>query len=181
MNVELVPARGIGMLGQIWLLYQKAFPAAEKKPFWMILKRRKQGGCEILSLRLEDGSFGGLAITMLYQDLVLLDYFAVNGKRRGKGIGSASLKAIQKRYEGKRLFLEIESPEEKCQNLEERRRRKHFYLKNGMTQTGLLVLLFQIEMEVLAYQCSLSFEEYFALYEDMFKEKAGDKVKKLTR
>ena len=46
---------------------------------------------EILSIENDTGDFLGLAITILYNGIVLLDYFAVDDSQRDGGIGSAAL------------------------------------------------------------------------------------------
>ncbi len=151
-----------GQILQIKKLYKKSFPRIERKPFSIITRKQKQGSMEILSL--DDNGFVGLGITMMYKDLVLLDYFAIDTDIRGKGYGRDALTLLKSRYEGKRLFLEIEQPDEKASNNEERVRRKDFYIRNGLSETGIMVNLFGIDMELLSYDCELTFEEYYNLY-----------------
>ncbi len=62
----------------------------------------------------------------------LLDYLAGDESQRGTGIGTEILKLMRSHYEGKGVFLEIESVYEDCDNKAERIRRKHFYEKCGM-------------------------------------------------
>ena len=67
------------------------------------------------------------------------------------------------------MVIEIERTEgpqaERAENAGDRIRRKAFYLRNGMTPTGLLVNLFGVEMEVLTCGRELTFEEYHSIYE----------------
>ena len=93
-------------------LYEKTFPRSEKKPFFVILQKRRKGTMEIISVEDENGGFLGFAITILHKDIVLLDYFAISPTCRGKGIGTKVLEALEQRYEGKRILLEIEDPDE---------------------------------------------------------------------
>lgn len=160
LNLEIA---GKQQMPQIKRLYKRAFPRNERKPFFIILRNQKQGNMEILSLN--DGNFAGLCITMFYQDLVLLDYFAIDENIRGKGYGREALVHLRRRYQGKRFFLEIEQPEDGADNNEERIRRKRFYLENGFSETGIVVNLFGVTMELLCYDCKLTFEEYYELYE----------------
>ena len=97
-------------------------------------------------------------------DLVLLDYFAIDDSKRGKGYGSKALKLLQERYAGYRFFLEIERTDVEADNIEERKRRKSFYLQNGMTELSVHAVLFGVKMELLGYQCEVNFEEYRNLY-----------------
>lgn len=150
-------------LAQIKQLYLLSFPKEERKPFWLIRGKTKQGTMEILSVK-QENDFSGLAITVLHKDLLLLDYFAIAPQVRGKGIGSQVLEALQQRYHDKRLFLEIEQPVEDAPNLEQRIKRKQFYLRNGFTESGLKVDLFGVKMEILCCQCEITEEEYLSLY-----------------
>lgn len=144
-------------------LYIAAFPSAERKPFWLIQLKHWQKKADIWAIE-NDEEFAGFAITMKNEDLVLLDYFAVSGEKRGLGLGGKSLKLLKDRYKGKRFFLEIENTEAEADNGEERRRRKQFYLNNGMTELDVRAKLFGVEFELLGYECKVSFEEYFSLY-----------------
>lgn len=155
-------------------LYEISFPNAEKKPFSLILKKASEGKMEILVL-IRDEIPVGLIITILHKDLVLLDYFAVDERHRGNGIGSEALKLFRERYKNKRLFLEIEIQDDKAENSDQRRKRKAFYLRNGLYETGLLVTLFGVDMEILVFDsdCTLSFEEYHSVYLAMGKKIAS--------
>jgi len=145
-------------------IYLEAFPRAERKPFRMMKKKARQGAMELLSI-LDGGRMVGLAVTVRYQDVVLLDYFAISSSCRGWGYGSEALELLKKRYEGQRLILEIELTDGYAVNQKDRIRRKKFYLKNGMKETGLCVRVFQVPMEVLTVGGSLTYEEYHAVYE----------------
>lgn len=154
-------------LANIRPLYEEAFPKSEKKPFEFILQKREQASFEILEIVDEAQEFCGLAIMMLYEALVLLDYFAIAPQCRGRGLGSQALKDLQERYAGKKFMLEVEStvgldalPEsEKHLRL----RRKAFYLRNGMRPMDFQVDLFGVEMEILAYGEKVTFEEYYSI------------------
>ena len=164
---------------EIRTLYESAFPECEKKPFWLIRVKNKQGKADMWYLK-EDGVFVGLAITMNHKNLVLLDYFAIDEKRRGNGIGSKALKALQTYYSGRQFFLEIESVYEESDNLEERKRRKEFYLKNDMTPMQIMVHLFGTNMEVLGYGCKINFEEYISVYSYAYGKKFSSRIRQLA-
>ncbi|MBQ8527845.1 MAG: GNAT family N-acetyltransferase [Lachnospiraceae bacterium] len=156
-------------------LYNEAFPANEKKPFWMIRWKCKQKVSDVWVLE-QDDEFVGLAITMNGENLVLLDYFAVRSDKRGSGIGSQALAVLQEKYGEQRFFLEIESIEEGAKTQEERERRKKFYLANGMQELGVEVTLFGVDMELLGCNCNVDFEEYRGLYFDIYGNWAAKNV-----
>ena len=126
---EAVTERQLRNIGE---LYSTAFPAEEQKPFSLLLEKRDEGFVELLSIEDEKETFVGLAIVIVYDDLCLLDYFAVLPQRRGMGAGSSALKLLLNRYADKRLLLEIESTKKEASNSEQRLRRKAFYTANGM-------------------------------------------------
>lgn len=145
------------------MLYLKSFPQSERKPFNLIKIWQKSGKMEILEIS-DQNSFCGLVITVLCEDLVLIDYLAISSELQGKGVGSAAIELIRKRYSGKRIFLEIETTLKNCADLENRLRRKHFYLKNGLTECGFSVYLFGVEMEILTFNSPITYDEYIKVY-----------------
>ncbi len=165
---------------RIYRLYQNAFPANEKKPFSMIRSMQKKGKTDIWYCE-EEGKFAGLIITINGPDKILLDYLAVVKKRRGCGIGSRMLKKMREQYAGKGVFLEIEIVTEDAENYVERKRRKQFYLSNGLSEMHTYVSLFGVDMELLGFECKLTFEEYHAFYRDNYSEWAAEHVKKTEK
>lgn len=176
--MKVVKARTLFQWIKIYHLYQSAFPSAEKKPFSMIVSMQKKGKSDVWYCE-KDGAFAGLAITINGPDKILLDYLAVNQKRRGQGIGTEILQTMRHIYEGKGLFLEIEIVSENAKNFEERKQRKQFYLGNGMTELQVYVELFGVEMELLGFDCALTFKEYHDFYRDNYNEWAAEHVKEI--
>lgn len=171
------PTRHIEWL-KLRLLYRKAFPRCERKPFSVIRRLKREGRSEILYFYGE-GGFLGLAITVSGGGKVLLDYLAVKGERRGEGIGSEMLRFLQERFSDKGMFLEIEIPYDDAENAEERRRRKNFYLRSGMSQTDTRVSLFGVDMELLTFGCSIDYDEYLEFYCKNIGEFAREHIKKI--
>ena len=164
-------------LEQIHQLYEAAFPASEKKPFSLILEKRASGAVEILAIEDDKKRFRGLIITILYKDMVLIDYFAIDEESRGIGIGSDILKLFTARYAKKRVFLEIESTvSELVEDYDIKIRRKAFYEKNGLTSQDYLVNLFGVEMEIMTFHCNICFEEYHEMLVHVYGEGVRDKV-----
>lgn len=159
-------------------LYDVSFPKDEKKPFSLILEKTAEGLMEILIL-IKDNSPVGLMITLQNNDLVLLDYFAIDTMRRGEGLGSVALDLFRQRYSGKRCLLEIEIIDDNAENALQRRQRKNFYLKNGLYETNIWVTLFGVDMEILIFdnRYSVSYEEYYNIYQAMGK-KIADRLKR---
>ena len=159
-TVSLVPAEGT-LLEMLRELYLEAFPAEERKPFFIMEELCRKGQMEMLAI-LEGDTFIGLDINMLAPgtDLCLLDYFAIAPSVRGGGYGSAALKCICERFAGQQFIFEIEPEDEVADNAEQRRRRKAFYLRNGLRESGLFVSLFGVPFELLSTKQGLRYEDY---------------------
>lgn len=170
--MEIKKANGAKELFYIYRLYKRAFPLAERKPFLVMMRKCRKGLAEMLIIKNSD--LCGLAITAIYNDYVLLDYFAISESKRGAGIGSEAIKLLCDMYKGKKFFLEIESTKVRSDNSEQRESRKRFYLKNGLTEMGTSVILFGIEMELLSNGCNITYDEYKELYRKTY----GDAITK---
>lgn len=174
--LQYASPKGIIQWAQVYKLYQKAFPASEKKPFSIILKKYKEGKTHIWRFT-RNGKFAGLIITINGDEHILLDYLAVEERRRGTGIGTDILSLMRSHYAGKGVFLEIESVYEDCDNKAERLRRKHFYEKCGMESMEVFVWLFGVKMELMGFGCRLSYEQYQGFYRDNYGPWAADHIK----
>ncbi len=159
---------------RIYALYRRAFPQEERKPFSMIRRMKKAGKTDLWLLD-RDGRFAGLAITINGPDTILLDYFAIRGRMRGQGVGSAALQAILQKYADKAFFLEIEYPLNGDPD-GHMTRRKAFYLRNGLTEMGTHALLFGVPMELLGHGCQLTFDEYREFYRTNYSDWAAQHV-----
>ena len=164
---------------RLYRLYLSAFPAAERKPFSMMLRMWKKGKTDIWCVR-SGGEFAGLAITINGPDLILLDYFAVAKHRRGQGIGTKALSLIRDQYRNKGFFLEIETTLKETPELPIRLRRKQFYLAAGLQELHTTAKLFGVDMELLGVDCSLDYERYKAFYRDNYNQWAADHITKDT-
>lgn len=188
MQLRLTEAVTEQQMKNIRELYDNAFPKEERKPFSLILQKKDEGVTEILAIEDENKAFCGLMITILYKDIVLLDYFAIAGEKRGKGLGSEILRLMQKRCEGKRLLLEIEdttkwipaeeadaekyihyaAAEQLTPEDQQKLRRKAFYLRNGMHPMEYRVELFGVDMEILTYPKAVAYKEYHEIFEKVY-------------
>ena len=167
--MELKKLKSIKQLINIYKLYHSSFPKEEKKPFLLILIGILKKRFEVFSIENETDGFIGLAIILKYNDLILLDFFSISSDIRSRGYGSKVLNLLKEYYKNYRFFLEIENPYDvKSLNLEERKKRQKFYIKNGFTPLPFRSNLFGVEMEILSYDCTLNFEEYHSLYINQF-------------
>jgi GNAT superfamily N-acetyltransferase len=160
---------------RLYRLYLSAFPREERKPFSVIRNMYRNKKTDIWFVS-EQGTFLGFATT-INGSLILLDYLAVAPKFRGQGIGTQILLTLKKTYSGKGLFAEIESAYECHPDQEERLRRKQFYLNCGMEQLNVMASVFGVKMELLGWNCHLTFADYQAFYRDHYSPWAAQHIK----
>lgn len=160
---------------RLYRLYISAFPRAERKPFSMICRMYRAGKTDVWCLEYA-GGFAGLGITINGQDMILLDYFAIEKDKRGRGIGTAALKKLMEHYNRKGFFLEIESTFEDAPNAVQRQKRKAFYLAAGLEELGVQAKLFGVNMELLGIRCSFDYPAYRNFYRDNYSQWAADHI-----
>ncbi len=140
------------------------FPADEIKPFGRIKETCEKGEYMGYGLYEHADDKECLAYAWLCtipsENWVLLDYYAVTEKLRGKGLGSRFLHKILEDYtQGAPVIIEVEDPdkigdhpgvsleEEKTKRL----RRIGFYLRNGVKETELRARVFQVNYSIMVY------------------------------
>lgn len=147
---------------QVYALYEEAFPEEEKKPLALMETLTAEKKMEMLAVT-EDGEFIGLAMNMLSEKTALLDYFAIAPDKRSGGYGSRAVRALLERFRDKKYIFEIEMQDETAENALDRKRRKAFYLRNGLKETGLFANVYQTDFELLTPDGSLTFGEYVGM------------------
>ena len=115
---------------QIKQLYETAFPEDEQIP-WKDLMRLI-GEMPLDFTAYYDGqTFIGFTIVYPRMSFNWFWYFAVREELRGKGYGQQILTQLIERYEGQPFVLDMESTTQVCDNLEQRKQRQAFYIRNG--------------------------------------------------
>lgn len=174
-NITLAPPKKILHWLQLYVLYRRSFPRAERKPFLTILKKYRAGSTDVWCI-LEETQFLGFAATMNSPTLVMLDYLAVLKQHRSRGIGSVALKKLMMRYADRAFLLEIESPYEPGSDQILRKKRKQFYVNFGMEPLQIMAEVFGVKMELLGKNCSIDFEQYRNFYHDFYKPWAAKHI-----
>lgn len=152
-------AEGSPYRRQVMELYESAFPKEEKKPFAVMEMLAKEGKMELTAI-VEEETWLGLAFFMICDRNVILDYFAISPALRSGGYGGRAVKKIMERFQDKKLIFEIEKLDEGAENAVDRRRRKRFYLRNGMKETGVFANVYQTDFELLTADGTLEYEAY---------------------
>lgn len=115
-------------------LYETAFPVEEQIPWRELMRLVGEMGLDFTSYY-EGETFLGFTIVYPRPSFNWFWYFAVCDQFRGQGIGQQILSQLLERYKDKVNVLDMESPTQPCDNLEQRQRRHDFYLRNGFRDT----------------------------------------------
>ena len=169
MELKNILKNGTEFKEQVYMLYEEAFPAEEKKPISLMEHLAEKGQMELFAATDQD-EFVGLAFNMMDGNTALLDYFAVSPEKRNGGYGSKSLKLLLERFRSNKYIFEIEMQDEKAENAQDRKRRKAFYLRNGLKETGLFAHVYGTDFELLTPDGSLTYDEYTGFLERILGE-----------
>ena len=136
MKIRLVNIiRDASHLGDIERLYLTSFPEDERAPFYRLVKNTRKRNINFFAC-MDGDEWAGFVYIINHKDLSYIFYLAVDEEKRGRGLGTAILKAVLEKYKGRRLFLAIEQPDERAKNYAQRLRRQSFYLRAGFHRLG---------------------------------------------
>lgn len=180
---------------QTRLLYghqmQRDFPESELKPLESILRMKRAGEYDVLGAH-DGGTM--VAYALVYHPrrgrVLLLDYLAVEGDYRGRGIGTALLGALKAHYaeEADVLLIECERPKA-APDEKQARKRIRFYEGSGAQLTSARVWLFEVEYSIMALPCGERVfpekrdwaQEILSLYRQMLEPDAYARNVRLIR
>ena len=130
-------------------LYETAFPDDEKIPWGHLMRLIDEMQLDFTACY-EGTTLIGFTIVYPHKPFNWFWYFAVKEELRGRGFGQRMLTRLVERYRGQNCVLDMESPEQKdCDNVEQRSRRRAFYLRNGFRDTHLFKRYDDIEMTIM--------------------------------
>ena len=120
------------------------FPSNELKPLDMIMNRREKGIYECLGL-FNEGELAGYVYLVRLKEDYLIDYLAIDKKRRNAGYGGELIRLLSGYLvHVKSIIGEVEDPEyaQSEADRELRTRRQQFYFRNGFRDTGVKATCF---------------------------------------
>lgn len=133
---------------QIKQLYESAFPEEEQIPWDDLM--RLIGEMHLDFTAYYDGEdFIGFTIIYPRPSFNWYWYFAVRDDLRSKGYGQEILSMTIERYKGLTSVFDMESPRQECDNIEQRKRRHAFYLRNGFRDTHVYKTFDTVEMTIM--------------------------------
>lgn len=121
--------------GIIRKLYETAFPVEEQIPYEDLMILMDKMPLDF-TVYYDDKEFIGFTIVYPRKTFNWFWYFAVRSELRGKGYGQQILSRLIEEYKDCMNILDMESPDQVCENLEQRKGRCAFYLRNGFRKTG---------------------------------------------
>lgn len=164
---------------QIEMIYtqrmREDFPPNELKPLSMIYKAVDNGIYTCLGLMEEDAILGYAFLVKLKEtEDYLIDYIATDKTKRNNGLGAIMLRELNAMLSNARSVIgEVENPafEEDIAKKELQIRRYNFYMRNGLTDTGVWVTCFGVPFIVLELECEEKHteEEIKSLYKQHYK------------
>ena len=129
-------------------LYETAFPLDERIPWDELMRLVKEMPLDFTAYY--DGEeFVGFIIVYPRKSFNWYWYFAVREELRGKGYGQQILAMLKEKYKGQSCVLDMESPTQDCDNIEQRKRRHAFYLRNGFRDTNVYRTYNDITMTIM--------------------------------
>ncbi len=175
MNVELIKTPW-SFRDMRWLKpwFEDAFPPEERPPFFVLYLRSNKGvdWWKIYA----GGRLTGFFYVMANRELAYIFYFAIHPEFRGRGIGTAALKALLRKYRRKRLFLAVEQADPSAKNYAARVKRREFYLRNGLQDLGQKVQEGSVVYDLLGTGGAVRDEEYQSLIQPWMFWPLRDKV-----
>jgi len=147
-------------------IYFESFPKSERMLFPLMVAMSKLWNTDFLGFYEEDTLCGFIYLAH-NRKIVFVMFFAVDAALRSKGFGSAILQEIQKKYPTKKIIISIEPCDETAPDIEIRKKRKAFYLRNGYKETGYMIKLAGVVQEIIIANGEFNksqFKRFFVLY-----------------
>ncbi|HOI27888.1 MAG TPA: GNAT family N-acetyltransferase [Paludibacteraceae bacterium] len=148
-------------------LYETAFPKEEKIPYAIIIKLLDRMPLDFTAYY-DGDTFVGLTMILNRYDFNWLWYFAVSKELRSKGYGHQILTMLKSNYSNRPIILDMESPDQIADNMEQRHRRHAFYLRNGFRDTYVGKTFRRVDYTILIYgEGTFTMNDYDTILKDL--------------
>ena len=151
--------------GLVKKLYKQAFPANERAPFWLLMRKAKAGKADFWALY-DKEKWVGISYVVTYKNLAYIFYLAICAEERSKGYGEKAIYLLKDRYYGKKIFLALESLENTADNYAQRIRRHEFYLKCGLIDIPYKLKEASVIYDLMGFGGTVEPEEYREMIEN---------------
>ena len=144
-------------------IYFEAFPKRERMPFPLMVAMSKL--CNTQFFGFYDGDIPcGFIYLASNRKIVFVMFFAVDKCLRSKGYGSFMLQQIKNKYPNKKIIVSIEPCDDIAPDIELRKRRKTFYMKNGYKETGYMMKLNGVVQEIMVTNGEFMKKEFCSFF-----------------
>lgn len=150
-------------------LYSSSFPKEDRMPFIIMCMMSYLWHTEFLAFYEGDVLCGFIYMATI-RKLTFVMFFAVTERLHSKGYGSCILNQIESRHPHNKIIISIEPCDEEAEDIEQRLRRKRFYMDNGYEETGYLIKLGGKKQEIIIKNGTFSkweFVVFFMLYSSL--------------
>lgn len=147
-------------------IYFEAFPQKERMPFPLMVAMSKLWNTQFFGFY-DNNLPCGFVYLAFNKKIVFVMFFAVDKYLRSKGYGSSILQQIKSTYSDKKIIISIEPCDEYTEDIELRKKRKAFYMRNGYKETGYKMKLNGVTQEIIITNGEFVKSElrsFFALY-----------------
>ena len=151
---------------EIKRIYFEAFPKKERMPFPMMVIMSKLWNTQFFSFY-DDDIPCGFTYLASNTKIVFVMFFAVDESLRSKGYGSLILQQLKNKYPDKKIIISIEPCDDNALDIDLRKRRKSFYMRNGYNETGYMMKLNGVVQEIIITNGEFvkrEFCSFFVLY-----------------
>lgn len=142
---------------QINEIYEKSFPREER---YINLKKMIENPNTELYCLADNGTVLGFIYLIFHNDMIFILYLAINKEIRSKGYGTYLLNWCLKKYNNKKIYLNIEEVKENVSDYEIRKKRLDFYLKNGFYITNYISKEKYINFNILSNNLEIDITQY---------------------
>lgn len=138
---------------------KEAFPPSEYMPTEKIFDFAEKTDSDVLGIY--DGkSLVGFILFLKNEQCGYIFFLAIDKKVRSKGYGKEALQVLAATYSNLQIVLDFEEIDENAANIEQRIRRKKFYLQNGFCETGRYTFLGDERFEVVCNNGELNVKPF---------------------
>ena len=157
-------------------IYKESFPKEDRMPFWLMLIMAKTPDTDFLCFYDKDILCGFVYMATI-ENMTCILFFAVDNKIRSRGYGKRILDKIQSMYPDNKIILSIDRCDVEANDLEQRLRRKKFYLNNGYLETEhFLKIGNKKEQEILIKNGDFHAEEFSQFFSKYSKGTINPKI-----
>ncbi|WP_418665768.1 GNAT family N-acetyltransferase [Allofournierella sp.] len=147
-------------------LNNEAFPKEERMEICEMMQLISKQIIEVTAVY-DDDTFVGFYALSVRKPIAYVFFLAIDSTKRSRGYGSKALALMKEQYADYQIVLDMERLDEDADNIEQRKSRKRFYLRNGYYETGFFLDYNDLIMEVLCTDAKLNADSFRILLENI--------------